>query len=202
MKAIFPVLLFISFNMLFAQHSVTVKYSGQITSSNYKGISQYSIEYSINILNDYLEIGISADGEYSTINNDFIKNKPELNVVDRTYSLGLFLKYFCKIKILPVKPFLNLGVGHYFGKLINDGKLCENQYSYSLSNDYYINIGGGILLFPKSSGHIIIGLNYQVRYPRVTYQKPNCRPDYGYTEYTEKVNLSALLWNIGFRYDF
>ncbi len=189
-------------NTLFAQHSVGFIYSGKILGNNYQSVYLFSLEYSPNLINRFFKIGVSATGVYSTINKSFIEPNTPINVDDRSYMLGIFIRYYPSLKDLFVMPFGNFELGYYFGRLIIAGKFCEESGMLDLSQSYSFKIGGGVLFFPESRGHLILSADYLFHTPKTTYKKANCFPNYDYTEYTEYVNLNLLLWKIGLQFDF
>lgn len=194
--------LFTFSNSILAQHSVGFNYSGKILGANYSSVSLFTLEYSPDLINEYVKIGITATGAYASINKDFIIPNTPIDVDDRSYSFAAFIRYFPIRNNLFALPFTEFELGYYFGHLIIDGKYCEESGFLDLSKSYYFKVGGGISFFPESKGHIIIGVDYLFHSPKVKYRKANCFPKYDYTEFTYTADLGLLLWKAGLQFDF
>jgi len=201
-RIIILLFLFTIGNPVFAQHSVGFNYSGKIMSANYGSVSLFTLEYSPDLINEYIKIGVAATGVYSTINKEFITPNTPINVDDRSYSLAAFVRYFPIRENLLALPFAEFELGYYSGRLIINGKYCESSGFLDLSRSYYFKVGGGISFFPESKGHIILGVDYLFHSPEVKYRKANCFPNYDYTEYTDTADLGMLLWKAGLQFDF
>ncbi len=191
-------------NTLLAQHSIGFIYSGKVLGANYKSASIITLEYTPNLINERYKIGLAFSIIDATVNNNFVRHPPPLSLDETELSFGIKLKYFPLFQKKLYSPFLSIGIGNYFKKITLgiSGNSCEIKYYFDLQNNYYLNLGAGILLFPQSKGHIILEAQYQFRYPKNKYKKPTCFPDYNYIEFTETVNLSMLLLRAGLQFDF
>ncbi|GBD89997.1 hypothetical protein BMS3Abin04_00713 [bacterium BMS3Abin04] len=119
--------LFIFCSAILAQHSVGFTYSGKVLGTNYSSTSLFSLEYNPNLINESVKIGIAATGVYATINKKFITPNTPINVDDRSYSLGAFVRYFPIRKNLFAIPFGEFELGYYFGRLIIDGNIVKHR---------------------------------------------------------------------------
>lgn len=203
------VVLWLSSNIFAQEYSVAFNYSGLVTGVNNESTSIYVLEGNYKFKEYNFTVGIDItliDGyvNFNSLNHSSIKSISRFN--EQAPSIGINMKYYPSLfnSTSPLKPYIGFGLGWYlyngaFGIFDIRNLSCEESYTFSNSDYSYINFEIGSSLFLNKYLSFILGLQYQIRNPKITYKKPNCFDDKSttYTEYREKVNLGMLLWSIG-----
>lgn len=197
----------IVFGSTFAQrNSIGIKYTGLISSRNYKSASLYSLEGNHKFKNYRISLGANIALLVGTVYANSINEPPPDAISELTFAVGVTVKYFPVNfeSIYFIKPFVGIDIGYYFPSdnlyMAGMNIECEKDYNFNSSYDFYTNFNAGLIFNPQGKLNVVLNLAYLFRSPKVTYEKfINCHTEKPLTivEYSESINLSMFLWSIG-----